>query len=127
MKATEIEPAEFVHIEFFYGEDCPYCPTVRKMLDELIKSELGSHVIIEAININSPAGTSRVRFYSKLKGVPAIAIDGILKFMGVPHPTKLFNEVKKLTIQNKESEPAKFKFHSPSKFSKKGDNLTFYT
>ncbi len=124
----EIEPIEFVHIEFFYAEECPYCPTVRKMIDELINSKLGLQVIVEEIDINSPAGQERVKLYKKLKGVPAVAIDGTLKFMGVPHPTLLFNEVKKIAHKNKTPKRAKPKYTPPSKIPRKSDDeLSFYT
>ncbi|NVM53750.1 MAG: thioredoxin family protein [Candidatus Helarchaeota archaeon] len=118
-----------VQIEFFQAKDCPYCPTVRKMLLELIDSELGKHVIIAEIDINSPIGRELAKHY-QLKGVPSIAMNGKLKFAGVPHPLLFLNEIKRLLKDNKRPKP-KLQNHDyikRSELPKKDDTeLSFYT
>ncbi|MFX1297909.1 MAG: thioredoxin family protein [Promethearchaeota archaeon] len=118
----------FIHIEFFSAKHCPHCPIVRKMLKELIESELGMHVIIEEIDIHSSIGQERVKFYKNAKGVPAIAIDGKMKFIGVPPPILLFNEVKRLVKGQHKPNPSKPNHIKPPQFPKKSDDeLSFYT
>ena len=125
----EIKAEGFIHIEFFYSNQCPYCPTVRKILKDLIKSKLGLYVIVEEINVNSIAGTQRMQNYEKIRGVPAIAIEGQLKFMGIPHPSSLYSEVKNLIKQNiKPKSPRPEKFIKPPELPKKSDDeFSLYT
>jgi predicted DsbA family dithiol-disulfide isomerase len=97
------KPSEsLIHIEFFWSPSCPYCPNVQEMLEDLINTDLGHYIIVEMIDVESPVGQARAQSY-KLKGVPSIAIDGHLKFIGVPHPSLLSNEIRKLV--NKQEKP----------------------
>lgn len=129
-----MEDSTFIHIEFFYSTDCPYCPSARKLLAELIESELGLHIIIEEVNVESPAGMNRLKMYPDFRGVPSIAINGKMKFVGIPHPTLLFNEVKRLIEEEQKINFPKYPDYpsSPSKkssdISKDGkDKFSFYT
>jgi len=97
----ETESKPLINIEFFYSKECLYYPHVLETLQELIESDLGFYLIIEVIDVNSPAGKKHAKHY-ELKAVPSIAIEGNLKFMGVPHPTLLSNEIRKL-LNNYES------------------------
>ena len=123
------KPSILVHIEFFQAKDCPYCPTVRKMLlEELFKSELGKFLLIEEIDVNTAVGRERSKRY-KLKGVPSLAFNGKLKFAGIPHPVLLKNEVKRL-IKGETPKPKdpKQKLFKPSELHKKDEGeLPFYT
>ncbi len=125
----EQKPSILVHIEFFQAKDCPYCPTVRKMLlDELFNSELGKYLLIEEIDINTSVGRERSKKY-KLKGVPSLAFNGKLKFAGIPHPVLLKNEVKRL-VKGETPKPkrSKQKFLKPADLTKNDEReLPFYT
>jgi len=127
----EPESQIIICIEFIYSEECPYCPLVKNMLLELLDSKIvGDHLIIEEIDINSSIGKERALKYN-LKGVPAIALNGKLKFQGVPSPTLLFGEVNKLVSGSKSLKPpVQQKSHclNPPDISKKSDtDLSFYT
>jgi len=125
----EQKPSIIVHIEFFQAKECPYCPTVRKiLLDELFNSELGKFLLIEEIDINTPIGRERSKKY-QLKGVPSLAINGKLKFAGIPHPVLLKNEVKRLvTGETPKPKRPKQKFFKPSELPKNDEGeLPFYT
>jgi len=95
-------PEPLIHIEFFWSPSCPYCPNVQDMLEDLIDTDLGPYIIIEMIDVDTPVGQARAKSYN-VKGVPSLAIDGNLKFIGVPHPTLLSNEIRKLV--NKPEKP----------------------
>ncbi|MHA1267065.1 MAG: thioredoxin family protein [Candidatus Helarchaeota archaeon] len=125
------EPELLVHIEFFKARDCPYCPTVKKMLLELLESDLGKYLIIEEIDIHTSIGRERMKPY-KLKGVPSIAMNGTLKFAGIPHPILFRNEVRRLIkkTQPKKADSASSKpsFTKHSNFSKRDNGeISFYT
>lgn len=126
------QPELLVHIEFFYAKDCPYCPSVKKMLLELLESDTGKYVIIEEIDINSQIGKDRLKNYN-LKGVPSLAINGTLKFAGVPHPILFLNEVKRQIEKQQQSQKSQSTipqppFLRPSEVPKNDESeLSFYT
>jgi thioredoxin 1 len=127
----EPECKTVICIEFIYAEECPYCPTVKQMLLDLLESEaVNDFIIIEEIDINSAIGKERA-FKYKLKGVPAIALNGKLKFQGVPHPTLLLGEVKRLIRESQNPKPLKPQKSQPiipPDVSDKSDNdMFFYT
>ena len=124
----EPDSKSVIHIEFFYEEECPYCSIVRKILLELLQSNIvGKFIIIEEIDINSLAGKRRMKIHS-IKESPMIIIDGKVKIPGIPHPTLLFNEVLKIINTSPFPQPPKHSDLSPPELSKesKGD-LPFYT
>jgi len=110
-----------INIEFFYAKDCPYCPHVLETLQDLIKTELGPHIIIELIDVESPAGKERAKRYD-IKAVPSIAIEGTLKFMGVPHPTLISDEIRKLISNYESIKPLKQEPMEPPSFPEKQNN-----
>lgn len=123
--------APLIHIEFFWSTSCPYCPSVQDMLEDLIiDTELGPYVIIEMIDVDSPVGQARAIFY-RIKGVPALAINGHLKFIGVPQPILISNEVRKLINkieQPRPSEPVQPAESDSSPVPEKQDNeFSLYT
>ncbi|NVM28834.1 MAG: thioredoxin family protein [Candidatus Helarchaeota archaeon] len=125
----EQKSGTLVHIEFFQAKDCPYCPTVRKMLLDLLESDLKNYVIIEEIDITSPIGQQRAKKY-KLKGVPSIAMNGKFKFAGVPHPMLFYNEIKRLIKGEKRPKPKlpASEYVKGSDLPKKDEgDLPFYT
>lgn len=118
-----------VHIEFFQSNDSPYCETVRKMLLDILASDIGKNLLIEEVDINSEAGKTKAKSY-QLKNVPSIAINGRMKFIGVPHPVLLFNEVKRIIReeQPKKPGPPKTQYVGSPKFpKKKDDEFSLYT
>ena len=71
---------EEVYVEEFMSPGCVGCPAVKKMLEEL-SSEFGDKLIVEEVDIT--VDTARAAQYG-IMSVPAVAVNGILKFMGVP-------------------------------------------
>lgn len=69
-----------VYVEEFSSPGCVGCPEVREMLKEL-SAELEGEIEIEEVDIT--VDTSRAAQYG-IMSVPAIALNGVLKFIGVP-------------------------------------------
>jgi thioredoxin 1 len=74
-----------VYIEEFMSPGCVGCPAVKEMLKGL-SEELSGEITIEEVDIT--VDTSRAAQYGVMS-VPAIAINGELKFMGVPKKEEL--------------------------------------
>jgi len=74
-----------VYIEMFTSPGCANCPAVKKMLSELTK-ELEGDITVEEVDIT--AEPTRASQYGVMS-VPAVAINGILKFVGVPKREEL--------------------------------------
>lgn len=71
---------EEVYVEEFMSPGCVGCPAVKEMIKEL-SAEFGDKLIVEEVDIT--VDTARANQYG-IMSVPAVAINGILKFMGVP-------------------------------------------
>jgi thioredoxin 1 len=71
---------EEVYVEEFMSSGCVGCPAVREMLEEL-SSEFGDKLTVEEVDIT--VDTTRAAQYGVMS-VPAIAINGILKFIDIP-------------------------------------------
>jgi small redox-active disulfide protein 1 len=84
-----------VYIEMFTSPGCANCPAVKKMLEELTK-ELKGDITVEEVDIT--AEPTRASQYGVMS-VPAVAINGILKFVGVPKR----EELKKAIIEELEA------------------------
>lgn len=67
-----------VYIEVFSSPGCVNCPAVKKMVKE-VSAELGGDITVEEVDIT--VDTTRAAQYG-LMSVPAVAINGILKFVG---------------------------------------------
>lgn len=76
---------EEVYVEEFMSPGCVGCPTVQEMLKEL-SIEFKGKLIVEEVDIT--VDTARATQYG-IMSVPAIAINGILKFVGVPSKEEL--------------------------------------
>jgi small redox-active disulfide protein 1 len=74
-----------VYIEMLTSPGCANCPAVKKMLKELT-DELKGDITIEEVDIT--AEPTRAAQYGVMS-VPAVAINGILKFVGVPKREEL--------------------------------------
>ena len=74
-----------VYVEEFMSPGCVGCPAVKEMLKDL-SEELNGEITVEEVDIT--VDTTRAAQYG-IMSVPAIAINGILKFMGVPKKEEL--------------------------------------
>lgn len=74
-----------VYVEEFMSPGCVGCPAVKDMLEEL-SAELGDKLIVEEVDITMD--TARAAQYG-IMSVPAVAVNGILKFTGVPRKEEL--------------------------------------
>ena len=74
-----------VYIEDFMSPGCIGCPAVKEMLKSL-SEELSGEITVEEVDIT--VDTTRAAQYG-IMSVPAIAINGVLKFMGVPKKEEL--------------------------------------
>jgi thioredoxin 1 len=86
-----------VYVEEFSSPGCVGCPEAKKMLKELSAELEGDEIEIEEVDIT--VDTSRAAQYS-IMSVPAIAINGVLKFIGVPDKEAL----KKALVEELERE-----------------------
>ncbi len=72
------------YIEMFTSPGCANCPVVKKMLKEISDEIKG--VTVEEVDITvEPTRASQYGVMS----VPAVAVNGILKFVGVPKRDEL--------------------------------------
>lgn len=78
-----------VYVEEFMSPGCVGCPAVQKMLKEL-SEEFGDKLTVEEVDIT--VDTTRASQYGVMS-VPAIAINGILKFIDVPKKKDLRNAI----------------------------------
>ena len=74
-----------VYVEEFMSPGCVGCPAVKEMLEEL-SGEFRDKLTVEEVDIT--VDTTRATQYG-IMSVPAIAINGILKFVGVPSKEEL--------------------------------------
>ncbi len=74
-----------VYVEDFMSPGCVGCPVAKEMLKSL-SEELHGDITVEEVDIT--VDTSRAAQYGVMS-VPAIAINGELKFMGVPKKEEL--------------------------------------
>lgn len=84
-----------VYIEMFTSPGCANCPAVKKMLRGLA-DELRGDVTIEEVDIT--VDPTRAAQYGVMS-VPAVAVNGILKFVGVPRR----EELKKAIVEELEA------------------------
>lgn len=71
-----------VKIELFYTPGCPVCPMAKRLVRDILP-EFGPAADIEVEEVNAWIQMDRAANYG-LTAVPAIAINGELKFMGLP-------------------------------------------
>ncbi len=76
---------EEVYVEEFMSPGCVGCPAVKEMLKEL-SGEFGDKLTVEEVDIT--VDTARAAQY-EIMSVPAVVVNGILKFIGVPGKEEL--------------------------------------
>lgn len=70
----------------FTSPGCVGCPFVKKMLKEISDKLRDEDITIEEVDIT--VDTMRA-FQYDIMSVPAVAINGVLKFVGVPNKEEL--------------------------------------
>lgn len=73
------------YIEVFSSPGCANCPAVKKMVKE-VSSELEGDITVEEVDIT--VDPTRAAQYGVMS-VPAVVINGILKFIDVPSREEL--------------------------------------
>ncbi|MBZ9571160.1 MJ0307 family thioredoxin [Methanobrevibacter sp. TMH8] len=77
-------------VEVFTSPSCPYCPMAEQIVEEA-KREIGSEMEVEVVNIM----TDRQRAVDYgIMAVPAIAINGVVEFVGAPTKEELMAKLK---------------------------------
>jgi len=78
-----------LNIEVFTSPTCPYCPMAIEVVDEA-KKEFGDKIDVEKIDIM--VDREKAIEYG-LMAVPAIAINGVVRFVGAPSREELFEAI----------------------------------
>lgn len=78
-----------VKIEVFTSPSCPYCPMAIEVVDAVTK-EMQDDIEVEKIDIMQDR--EKAIEYG-LMAVPAVAINGVVKFVGAPEKTELKNAI----------------------------------
>ncbi|MDR2967505.1 MAG: MJ0307 family thioredoxin [Methanobacteriaceae archaeon] len=77
-------------VEVFTSPSCPYCPMAEQVVEEA-KQEMGDAMEVEVVNIM----TDRQRAIDYgIMAVPAIAINGVIEFVGAPSKEELMAKLK---------------------------------
>jgi small redox-active disulfide protein 1 len=71
-----------VKVEIFSSPTCKYCPQAVEIVKK-VSSEFNGKVEVREVDITSIAGFHKVLDYDILS-VPTIAVNGKVKFVGVP-------------------------------------------
>jgi thioredoxin len=79
-----------VKIEVFTSPSCPYCPMAVELVDE-VKKEMPDDIEVEKIDIMKDREKA---IEYNLMAVPAIALDGVVKFVGAPTKEELVKVIK---------------------------------
>ena len=77
-------------VEVFTSPSCPHCPMAEQVVEEA-KKEIGEDMDVEVINIMNDR--QRAIEYG-IMAVPAIAINGIVEFVGAPSKEELIAKLK---------------------------------
>ncbi len=78
-----------VKVEVFTSPSCPYCPMAIELVDE-VKKEIDD---LEVTKIDISIDQEKAREYG-LMAVPAIALNGVVKFVGAPSKEELVAAIK---------------------------------
>jgi thioredoxin 1 len=79
-----------VKIEVFTSPSCPYCPMAVQLVED-VKKDMTEDIEIEKIDIM--VDQEKAREYG-LMAVPAIALNGVVKFVGSPGKEELVEAIK---------------------------------
>jgi small redox-active disulfide protein 1 len=76
-----------IKIEFFYSKTCPYCPSAKKMLYEIIKN-LKEYIEVKEIDAWSEEGEPLTEKYG-IQMVPTIVVNGVKRVEGITNKQQL--------------------------------------
>ena len=77
-------------VEVFTSPSCPYCPMAEQVVEEA-KREIGSEMEVEVVDIS--IDRQRAVDYG-IMAVPAIAINGVVEFVGAPSLEEFMSKVR---------------------------------
>jgi small redox-active disulfide protein 1 len=84
-----------VKIEVFKSPSCPYCPMAVELVEE-VKKEMPDDLEVEVIDIMQDREKA---IEYNLMAVPAIALNGVVKFVGAPTKEELVSVIKEELAQ----------------------------
>ena len=79
-----------VKIEVFTSPSCPYCPMAVQLVED-VQKDMMDDVEVEKIDIMEDQ--EKAREYG-LMAVPAIALNGVVRFVGAPGKEELLEAIK---------------------------------
>lgn len=79
-----------VKVEVFTSPSCPYCPMAVEVVEE-VKKEMPNDLEVEKIDIM--VDREKAIEYG-LMAVPAIALNGVVRFVGAPNKDELLEAIK---------------------------------
>jgi small redox-active disulfide protein 1 len=79
-----------IKVEVFTSPSCPYCPMAVELVEE-VKKEMPDELEVEKIDIMKDREKA-VEY--NLMAVPAIALNGVVKFVGAPSKEELVEALK---------------------------------
>jgi small redox-active disulfide protein 1 len=79
-----------VKVEVFTSPSCPYCPMAVELVEE-VKKDMPDDIEVEKIDIM--VDREKAIEYG-LMAVPAIALNGVVRFVGAPGKEELVEAIK---------------------------------
>ncbi len=79
-----------VKVEVFTSPSCPYCPMAVQVVEE-VEKEMPNDLEVEKIDIMKDR--EKAIEYG-LMAVPAIALNGVVRFVGAPNKDELLSAIK---------------------------------
>jgi small redox-active disulfide protein 1 len=79
-----------VKVEVFTSPSCPYCPMAIQVVEE-VEKEMPKDLEVEKIDIM--VDREKAIEYG-LMAVPAIALNGVVRFVGAPNKDELLSAIK---------------------------------
>lgn len=83
-----------VKLEVFTSPSCPYCPMAIELVEE-VKKEMPDELEVEKIDI--AVDQKKAAEYG-LMAVPAIALNGVVRFVGTPSKEELVEAIKESKV-----------------------------
>ena len=79
-----------VKVEVFTSPSCPYCPMAVQVVED-VEKEMPNELEVEKIDIM--VDREKAIEYG-LMAVPAIALNGVVRFVGAPNKDELLSAIK---------------------------------
>lgn len=80
-----------IKVEIFTSPMCPHCP-MAEQAGHQTKDKLGDKIDLDIINTMDEEGRKRAIEYN-IMGVPSIAINGVIHFVGAPSYEELLAKI----------------------------------